>query len=78
MLRFFLCSLCTLCMFGSFAQQSYPVKANYAGAARFSQKKQDKMLFSTVADVHWLKKSDRFWYMYETTDGKKWWIADPP
>src|ERR1700753_1626963 len=35
------------------------------------------MLFSTVADVHWLKKSDRFWYVYETTEGKKWWIVDP-
>ncbi|HEY4151559.1 MAG TPA: DPP IV N-terminal domain-containing protein, partial [Chitinophagaceae bacterium] len=77
MLRFLLCSLCSMGMLCLVAQQSYPVKANYALAARFSQKKQDKMLFSTVADVHWLKKSDRFWYMYETTEGKKWWIVDP-
>jgi len=31
-------------------------QANYALAARFSQKKQDKLVFSTLADVHWLKQ----------------------
>src|SRR5882757_6097380 len=60
-----------------FAQQPPAPKANYALAARFSQKKQDKLVFSTMADVHWLKKSERFWYTYETTEGKKWWIVDP-
>ncbi len=52
-------------------------KANYALAARFSQKKQEKLLFSTQVDAHWLKKSNRFWYTYETTEGKKWYIVDP-
>ncbi|MEO7310157.1 MAG: DPP IV N-terminal domain-containing protein [Chitinophagaceae bacterium] len=52
------------------------VKANYALAARWSPKKQDKLLFSTVVDAHWLKKGSRFWYTFETTDGKKWFIAD--
>jgi dipeptidyl-peptidase-4 len=35
------------------------------------------MIFSTQVDAHWLKKSDRFWYTYETTEGKKWYIVDP-
>ena len=35
------------------------------------------MIFSLSVDPHWLKKSDRFWYMYETTEGKKWYIVDP-
>ncbi len=35
------------------------------------------MIFTTDVDPHWLNKSDRFWYMYETTEGKKWYIADP-
>jgi dipeptidyl-peptidase-4 len=53
------------------------IKANYQAAARFSPKKLEKMIFTTEVDPHWLKKSDRFWYMYETTEGKKWYIADP-
>lgn len=51
-------------------------KANYQLAARFSPKKLDKMIFSLNVDPHWLKKSNRFWYMYETTEGKKWYIVD--
>jgi dipeptidyl-peptidase 4 len=59
------------------AQQTPAVKANYQLAARFSPKKLEKMIFSTTVDPHWLKKSDRFWYLYETTEGKKWYIVDP-
>lgn len=58
------------------AQQTPITRANYALAARFSPKKLEKMVFSLNVDPHWLKKSDRFWYMYETTEGKKWYIAD--
>ncbi|MCE2825449.1 MAG: DPP IV N-terminal domain-containing protein, partial [Sediminibacterium sp.] len=59
------------------AQQVPVTKANYALAARFSPKKVDKLIFSTSVDPHFLKKSERFWYMYETTEGKKWYIVDP-
>ncbi|HYC30416.1 MAG TPA: hypothetical protein VEB42_16390, partial [Chitinophagaceae bacterium] len=52
-------------------------KANYQLAARFSPKKLDRMVFSTSVDPHWLKNSDRFWYTYETTNGRKWYIVDP-
>ncbi|MBS1564374.1 MAG: DPP IV N-terminal domain-containing protein [Bacteroidetes bacterium] len=62
---------------GLFAQPMPAQKANYQLAARFSQKKQEKMLFTTITDVHWLKKSNRLWYVYETTQGKQWWIVDP-
>ncbi|MES2332803.1 MAG: DPP IV N-terminal domain-containing protein [Bacteroidota bacterium] len=61
----------------SFAQNAPVTKSNYQLAARFSPRKLEKLLFSTNVDPHWLKKSDRFWYVYETTDGKKWWIVDP-
>lgn len=61
----------------SSAQQIPVTKANYALAARFSPKKVEKMVFSLNVDPHWLKKTDRFWYMYETTEGKKWYIVDP-
>ncbi len=59
------------------AQNTPVTQANYQLAARFSPKKLGKMIFSTSVDPHWLKKSDRFWYMYETTEGKKWYIVDP-
>ena len=59
------------------AQQAPLAKANYQLAARFSPKKQEKLLFSTLVDAHWLKKGSRFWYMYETTEGRKWYIVDP-
>jgi dipeptidyl-peptidase-4 len=72
---FSLIAICTA-MF-VYAQQSPATKANYQLASRFSQKKLDKMVFSTSVDPHWLKKSDRFWYTYETTNGKMWWIVDP-
>ncbi|OYU54685.1 MAG: S9 family peptidase [Chitinophagaceae bacterium BSSC1] len=58
------------------AQQTPIAKANYAAAARYSPKKLEKLVFSLNVDPHWLKKSDRFWYMYETSEGKKWYIVD--
>jgi dipeptidyl-peptidase 4 len=58
--------------------QNVPVtKANYQLAAKFSPKKLEKVLFTTNVDPHWLKKSDRFWYSYETTNGRSWYIVDP-
>lgn len=66
----FLLSICLLA-------QTPGTKANYQLAARFSPKKIEKMVFSTAVDPHWLKKSNRFWYTYETPNGKNWWIVDP-
>lgn len=61
----------------TFAQNTPSVKSNYQLAARFSPKKLEKLIFSTNVDPHWLKKTERFWYVYETTEGKKWYIVDP-
>ena len=72
----FILMLLLVASISSYAQHS-TVKANYALAAKFSAKKLNKMIFSTSVDPHWLKKSDRFWYVYETTEGKKWYIVDP-
>jgi dipeptidyl-peptidase-4 len=54
-----------------------PVKANYQLAARFSPKKIEKMVFTVNADAHWLKQSNRFWYVYETSNIKNWYLVDP-
>ena len=65
-----------LLVFSSVAQQP-TYQGNYELAARFSPDKLKKMIFSTSVDPHWMKKSDRFWYEYETTQGKKWVLVDP-
>jgi dipeptidyl aminopeptidase/acylaminoacyl peptidase len=67
---------CLLLAFSSVAQQP-SFKGNYELAARFSPDKLKKMIFSTSVDPHWMKKSDRFWYEYETTQGKRWVLVDP-
>ena len=68
--------LCSICILYAKGQQNTP-EPNYNLAARFSSKKLDKLVFSTSVDPHWLKKSDRFWYTYETPNGKNWYIVDP-
>ncbi len=59
------------------AQQTPVTKANYELPARFTPDKMRTMVFSTTVDPHYLKKSDRFWYSYQTTTGKNWYIVDP-
>ncbi len=76
MSRIFL-SWLLLMAFVSQAQQVPAVRANYQAVARFSPKKLEKMIFTTAVDPHWLKRTNRFWYVYETTEGKKWYIVDP-
>jgi len=61
----------------STAQSDKEVKANYLLASKFSPTKLDKMVFSTSVDPHWLKRSNRFWYSYQTTEGRNWYIVDP-
>lgn len=52
-------------------------KANYQLASRFSPNKLKKLIYSTAVDPHWLKLSNRFWYEYETPNGKLWYLVDP-
>lgn len=61
--------------FSSIAQPL--MRANYALAAKFSPKRLEKLIFSTSVDPHWLKSGDRFWYVYETSAGKKWYLVEP-
>jgi len=52
-------------------------KANYQLASRFSPNKLKKMVYSTAVDPHWLKLSNRFWYTFESPNGKFWYLVDP-
>jgi dipeptidyl-peptidase-4 len=77
MLRILIALLLLTATHIGYTQTPLSTKANFQAAARFSPKKLEKMIFSIQVDAHWLKKSTRFWYMYETTEGKNWYIVDP-
>ena len=59
------------------AQNTPLTKANYELAARFSTPKVEKMVFSTSVTPHWLKESERFWYSYESSQGRTYYLVDP-
>ena len=50
--------------------------ANYKLAARFTQGKMDKMAFDLAVEPRWLEDGGRFWYVYETSTGKNWYLVD--
>ena len=52
-------------------------KANYDLASRWTTAKVTKLVFDTAVAPHWLESGERFWYSYETSQGKKWWMVDP-
>jgi dipeptidyl-peptidase 4 len=52
-------------------------KANYDLASRWTTAKVTKLVFDTAVTPHWLETGDRFWYSYETSQGKKWWMVEP-
>jgi dipeptidyl-peptidase 4 len=52
-------------------------KPNYDLAFRWTSAKVADYVFSTSVQPHWLEFSDRFWYVYETPAGRKWWMVDP-
>src|SRR5947209_4768534 len=50
---------------------------NYELAAQWTLPKINKLIFDTQVTPHLLEFSDRFWYSYETRDGKRYFIVDP-
>lgn len=55
----------------------YPEKANYELAARWTPTRVAKLVFDLSVEPRWLKTGDRFWYSYETPQGKSWYLVDP-
>ena len=51
-------------------------KPNYRAAAKYSPKNLAKMVHSTSVNPHWLKKGNRFWYSYKTSDGSNYYLVD--
>jgi len=77
MRKTFLFLLSLALFYFSNGQDNQVTRANYLQAAKFSPARLDKMVFSTSVDPHWLKRSTRFWYSYQTSEGRKWYIVDP-
>lgn len=59
------------------SQTESAVKPNYQLASKFSPSKLRTMIFSTDVRPNWINYSDKFWYEYTTSEGKKWYIVDP-
>lgn len=55
-----------------FSQQ----KGNFELAERFTADKMEKMTGSTFLRPNWIEDEDRFWYEWETINGKRWVFVD--
>ena len=49
---------------------------NYRLASKFSPGNIAKMVHSTNVRPHWLKKGNRFWYQYKTSEGSNYYLVD--
>ncbi|MCX6574054.1 MAG: DPP IV N-terminal domain-containing protein, partial [Candidatus Aminicenantes bacterium] len=67
----------SLAAVGAHAAPPDAKKANYDLASRWTPAKVGKLVFDTSVAPHWLSTGDRFWYSYETSQGRKWLIVDP-
>jgi dipeptidyl-peptidase 4 len=54
-----------------------PPAPNYELAAQWTAQKVGKLVFDTSVTPRWLEKSDRFWYAYQTREGRRFTLADP-
>ena len=54
-----------------------PARANYELASKWTPAKVAKLVFDTAVSPHWLEQGDRFWYTFENSEGRKFWMVDP-
>jgi dipeptidyl aminopeptidase/acylaminoacyl peptidase len=59
------------------SEAAAPPAPNYDLAAQWTSQKVGKLVFDTTVTPRWLEHSDRFWYSYQTRDGRKFWFVDP-
>src|SRR5256885_5937042 len=59
------------------AATSGPVTPNYDLASQWTISKINKTVFDTGVTPHWLETGDRFWYSFDTRDGKRYFLVDP-
>jgi dipeptidyl aminopeptidase/acylaminoacyl peptidase len=61
------------------ADNSSPLtpKPNYDLASEWTAQKVGRLVFDTNVTPRWLETSDRFWYSYQTREGRKFYLVDP-
>src|SRR5918995_6831759 len=60
------------------AQKADPaLTPNYELAAQWTSQKVSKLVFDTNVTPRWLETSDRFWYAYQTREGRRFSLVDP-
>jgi dipeptidyl aminopeptidase/acylaminoacyl peptidase len=59
------------------AQGAGTVKPNYDLASQWTSEKVGKILFDTSVSPRWLESGDRFWYTYQTGEGRRFHLVDP-
>jgi dipeptidyl-peptidase-4 len=50
---------------------------NYDLAAQWTPQKVAKLVFDTNVTPRWLETSDRFWYSFQTREGRRFYLVDP-
>lgn len=50
---------------------------NYALAAQWMPQRVGRMVFDTSVTPRWLEHSDRFWYAYQSREGRRFYFVDP-
>ncbi len=77
----FLTALCAAAVVAAAADTPAPMvkqtKANYELAEQWTPAKMGKLVFDTSVTPHWLDQGDRFWYTFENSKGRKFYIVDP-
>jgi dipeptidyl-peptidase-4 len=53
------------------------VTPNYDLAAQWTAQKVNRLVFDTSVTPRWLETSDRFWYAYQTREGRRFYLVDP-
>lgn len=59
------------------AQERPLARPNYELAARWMASKVGKLVFDTSVSPRWAETSDRFWYAFETAQGRTFMLVDP-
>jgi dipeptidyl aminopeptidase/acylaminoacyl peptidase len=53
------------------------ITPNYDLAAQWTTQKVSKLVFDTSVTPRWLETGDRFWYAYQTREGRRFYLVDP-
>ena len=59
------------------ASASAAAVPNYDLAAQWTTQKVNRLVFDTSVTPRWLETGDRFWYSYQTREGRRFYLVDP-